>query len=179
MRPKKLTDDGFLEIARVAQERDKIPSDKELADRLRVSCSTIKAAMQRARGVSGDVPRGSSVNMLVPCSRCGGPRDRAGQKYCRACHAAYQREHRPKYSELTPEQRLKSNSRTHANVAQKRGQIVKKPCEKCGDPESEKHHEDYSKPLEVRWLCARCHRVEHETIPKCENDSVELGLAKP
>jgi len=48
-------------------------------------------------------------------------------------------------------------------VAQKRGQLLKQPCEKCGEADSQKHHEDYSKPLEVRWLCARCHRVEHET----------------
>jgi hypothetical protein len=25
------------------------------------------------------------------CSRCGGPRDRPGQRYCRSCHAAYKR----------------------------------------------------------------------------------------
>jgi len=28
------------------------------------------------------------------CSRCDKPRNRRGQRYCRACHAAYQRKHR-------------------------------------------------------------------------------------
>jgi len=27
-----------------------------------------------------------------PCSRCGGKRDRPGQRYCRACHADYCRD---------------------------------------------------------------------------------------
>jgi hypothetical protein len=53
------------------------------------------------------------------------------------------------------------------------GKIVKQPCEKC---ESEKHihghHNDYSKPLEITWLCCICHKQEHpfkeqyETISK-------------
>jgi hypothetical protein len=29
----------------------------------------------------------------MPCSRCGKPRDREGQRYCIACHAAYMRDY--------------------------------------------------------------------------------------
>ena len=39
------------------------------------------------------------------------------------------------------------------------GRLQKQPCEKCGDPVAEAHHEDYSNPLDVRWLC-RAHHVE-------------------
>ena len=39
------------------------------------------------------------------------------------------------------------------------GKIFKKPCEKCGNIKSEAHHEDYTKPLDVIWLC-RIHHAE-------------------
>ena len=36
-------------------------------------------------------------------------------------------------------------------------------CEKCGECECrvEAHHEDYSKQLEVQWLCTLCHGFAH------------------
>lgn len=38
------------------------------------------------------------------------------------------------------------------------GKVEKFPCKVCGDKKSQGHHEDYSKPLEVIWLCALHHR---------------------
>jgi hypothetical protein len=45
------------------------------------------------------------------------------------------------------------------NNALKRGKLVRKPCEVCGNPRTDGHHPDYSKPLEVQWLC-QCHHIE-------------------
>ena len=64
------------------------------------------------------------------------------------------------------------------------GSIIRLPCEKCGDVKSHGHHEDYSKPLEVSWLCQKHHRRRHaelvllgidvyKTIPKIEEKWVE------
>ncbi len=41
------------------------------------------------------------------------------------------------------------------------GRIEKLPCEVCGEKNVEGHHEDYSKPLEVKWLCRGHHRKLH------------------
>lgn len=40
------------------------------------------------------------------------------------------------------------------------GRLTRQPCEVCGAPKADAHHDDYGKPLEVRWLC-RPHHVEH------------------
>jgi hypothetical protein len=31
----------------------------------------------------------------------------------------------------------------------------------CGEPEAQAHHDDYAKPLDVRWLCNKHHREHH------------------
>lgn len=68
---------------------------------------------------------------------------------------------RPRHADLPNDQRIKANARAYANVYESRGKLAKMPCEKCGTPDSEKHHDDYEKPLDVRWLCRACHLAEH------------------
>lgn len=58
---------------------------------------------------------------------------------------------------------LKVESQRLANNAQRRGELVKQPCEKCGSINVSKHHDDYTKPLEVRWLC-HVHHAEANRI---------------
>lgn len=34
-------------------------------------------------------------------------------------------------------------------------------CELCGYPAEHRHHEDYENPLEIIWLCQKCHSTVH------------------
>jgi hypothetical protein len=48
------------------------------------------------------------------------------------------------------------------NNAIRDGHLNRGPCEVCGSREGvEGHHEDYSKPLDVRWLCREHHKALH------------------
>lgn len=42
------------------------------------------------------------------------------------------------------------------------GKLTRQPCAFCGSTDAlEAHHHDYSKPLDVTWLCTPCHRKFH------------------
>jgi hypothetical protein len=99
--------------------------------------------------------------MKTTCSKCGLPNDRLPQRYCRACHAAYARARRPRHADLEPGQKQRSIARSYANVYQRRGKIAPEPCSVCRDPVARKHHEDYSRPLQITWLCRKCHQKRH------------------
>lgn len=53
-------------------------------------------------------------------------------------------------------------ARNQALLAIRRGELVRKPCEVCGAEKTDSHHDDYSKPLDVRWLCRKHHNGFHQ-----------------
>ena len=72
-----------------------------------------------------------------------------GRERANAAKAAWRQRNPEKY-----------RAQTAVGNALRDGKLVKRPCEICGDPKVHGHHDDYSKPLEVRWLCW----VHHKTI---------------
>ena len=60
--------------------------------------------------------------------------------------------------------------KTHIAVANaiRDGRLVKQPCEICQESKAQAHHDDYSKPLDVRWLCTKHHAEWHRNnTPLC------------
>lgn len=43
------------------------------------------------------------------------------------------------------------------------GALLRQTCEVCGAVPADAHHDDYAKPLNVRWLC-RSHHQQHHAL---------------
>ena len=44
------------------------------------------------------------------------------------------------------------------------GRLIRKPCEVCGEIKVDAHHDDYERPLDVRWLCRTHHSEHHKNL---------------
>jgi len=116
------------------------------------------------------------------CSKCGEKkppsefykdrRERDGLGFsCKLCtRLAKQawRKTNPKRAAATERQRRtrdykKVYCRERTREAIRNGVLVRpSACEGCkSGGKIEAHHEDYGKPLDVRWLCAKCHPEAH------------------
>lgn len=71
-----------------------------------------------------------------------------------------------RYRESNP---IKNAARAAVNRNVRSGALVKKPCEVCGATDVDGHHDDYSKPLEVRWLCRKHHLELHANQAAASN----------
>lgn len=62
---------------------------------------------------------------------------------------------------------LKKAATNAVHNAIRDGKLTRQPCERCGAI-AQAHHDDYSKPFDVRWLCTKHHREWHKhNKPKC------------
>lgn len=66
---------------------------------------------------------------------------------------------------------VKIQARKAVNHAIEAGRLSSRPCQKCGGTLNlQAHHHDYSKPLDVEWLCSKCHgelRRKHPITKEC------------
>jgi hypothetical protein len=72
----------------------------------------------------------------------------------------------PATTELNDWKWLRRNAQNCLDHALRLGFLVRKPCEVCGNEKADGHHTDYSRPLEVRWLCRSHHRKEHARLTR-------------
>ena len=144
-------------------------------------CNACTSEYGKKRWAEVIAPRIKSQTTVVMPSRtglcvCGNERAPYHKSYCKPCLARLARERRVRQNEgkiqpvkvpLTPEQkRIKRHARDLVNSEIRKGYLIPQPCEACGTSISiEAHHDDYSKPLHVRWLCVVHHREHHRNNP--------------
>jgi hypothetical protein len=109
------------------------------------------------------------------------PKD--GRKFCKACERARNRAHYWKNPDGHRKRRaahyvanrerelakdakrdkIKYGARIAVMRAIQSGRLTRPDkCGSCGGAcKPDAHHRDYSKPLEVDWMCAKCHGEEH------------------
>lgn len=107
---------------------------------------------------------------LGKCKTCTKKDVAANYQKNRGYYAAYERERfqRPerkaKALEYQRKRRAAYPGKARAvyavNNAIRDGRLVPQSCEKCG-AKAQAHHDDYRKPLVVRWLCFKHHREHH------------------
>lgn len=88
---------------------------------------------------------------------------------CRDCNRAHQRRYistahgkaaiartRTKYNRRNPE-RVKAWNQANYRIPQQ-------PCEVCGDPKADRHHDRVERTLDVIFLCRVHHKLRHKLI---------------
>lgn len=81
-------------------------------------------------------------------------------RYCAgACFVKKERAgSRARQARYTPERRA---AYVAVHGALLRGGLIRQACEVCGVKNAHAHHDDYARPLDVRWLCRGHHRSHH------------------
>ncbi|KKL14377.1 hypothetical protein LCGC14_2516270 [marine sediment metagenome] len=87
------------------------------------------------------------------------------RSHCKQCISKYDKH----YKNLTCKAQIVHRQ---ARTAFERGELSNPIiCEICGTIKPlDKHHEDYSKPFEIRWFCRKCHKNRHVLL----NNTVQV-----
>lgn len=118
--------------------------------------------------------KGNSDGRSGTCKECCKARVRENYRRNRDHYIAYERRRgqRPKRKQSVNRRHLswrKANPDARAahvatGNAIRDGRLVRGPCEECGASKVEAHHDDYLRPLDVRWLCRRHHLAIHGKV---------------
>jgi hypothetical protein len=139
-----------------------MPSEKEC----RVCCQVLPAvsfAVEKAK-------RGRQERLATYCKLCAVEKNREWQRI----HPESNKRRKERFKEkhgneywIKYADPTKVKARRIAKEAVRTGRLEKpSDCSRCGAENVEPrllqaHHPDYSKPLEVEWLCSMCHGGEH------------------
>jgi hypothetical protein len=107
------------------------------------------------------------------CNPCGSKASvewaKSHREWKRKKNNAYYSKRSAMRAEKTAKWRANHPDRRRAHQAvqtgKRNGTIIPKPCETCGSTHRvHAHHDDYSKPLEIAWLCHIHHMERHAML---------------
>lgn len=136
-----------------------------------------RAAKKRA---DARLPEWGKAQRSPFCAVCGANKENKDSGYCNKCKRDNASRNRIEAKKTNPnfaeEERISKRERYRNNEFHrlqvmcrlwvrrsiKAGHMKKQVCEVCGEIKVDAHHDDYAKPLDVRWLCRSHHREHHE-----------------
>lgn len=123
-----------------------------------------KCGSERVRCLNGVV--NGKQQFVYRCRECTTARHRDRRGYRPAIRREetleqYKQRRLQQVKEFTQSHPVETRAQKAAHKAIVSGKLVRQPCEVCGEEKVHAHHDDYTKPLEVRWLCPSHHRLEH------------------
>lgn len=141
---------------------------------------------QQTCSVCGCVDREYYASNRTMCKECVKARARANRIKRADYYRAYDRE---RYHENGHRAEASAEAKSRGSLRWSRANRVKRyahnrvrraidagilvrpeMCSECDEPGAiEAHHDDYTKPLDVRWLCKPCHGLHHRRYSREEN----------
>ena len=74
--------------------------------------------------------------------------------------------------------KIRAHARAEVALMRRQGKLFDGPCEVCSSPYTHAHHEDYAKPLEIRWLCGSHHTRYHAKLRAGKVQSLDQYVAE-
>lgn len=126
------------------------------------------------------ISKANDGNFFAKCDYCGEKYHTKKSHYeksqrhfcCRKCYSSYRKEIMPPEEQNAygtghniEERHKRKKARVMFNHYLRDNHIERQPCEICG-AKAEAHHDNYDKPLDVRWLCFKHHRQWHHDNPE-------------
>jgi len=148
-----------------------------VANRDCVCCGRTFVGKAGAKLCSDECKAAHRPQTFKRCQCCGetfGPVERLSRKYCsQACKIKSQTTGQKRKFVATPEARSANRKIAYAIQTGKISRAQK--CEECGAVgKTEAAHFDYSRPMDVRWLCRSCHVRWDLMQPKGGGKSIQI-----